>query len=299
MGVLLPTALGRESLAMLCIRPFKVRPGQEFGCGQCLPCRINRRRVWTARLVLEGLSYGSSSAFLTLTYRNEFLPVGGNLVPGDLEEFRYKLRYVIGPFRYYFVGEYGEKRKRPHYHCLIFGWFPTDCYVDEFRRLRSRCIDSVWSKGVHDVGELTSDSAGYCAGYVVKKWTKKEVSSLAGRVPEFGRMSRKPGLGVPGLSPIVAWLYSAEGAAYVQRTHDVPSSVRIGGKIFPLGRYLVAWLRRELGIESQDSLRSLRSEALRLENMLPEVVDARELKREGHYQRAKFYVELRKSKEVM
>lgn len=282
---------------MLCIRPFRLRPGMEFGCGQCLPCRINKRRIWTARLVLEGMSYAGDSLFFTLTYDKAFLPAGGTLVPGHLEEFRYRLRYVIGAFRYYFIGEYGERRFRPHYHGVVFGWMPKDLYVDEEGRLRSHELDGLWEKGVHHVGTLSADSAMYSAGYVTKKLTNADDPRLRGRHQEFCRMSRRPGIGKPGLTGIINWLYSKEGALYVQRTHDVPQSIRINGKIYPLGRYLVGELRNEIGIASSDSLRSLRTEAMRLERLVPEVSVARELRREGSYQRAHWLVELNRSKE--
>lgn len=274
---------------MLCIRPFKVRPGQEFGCGQCLPCRINRSRMWTARIVLEAAVHGSKpSSFFTLTYSPECVPPGGSLVPAHVEEYRYKLRYAVGPFRYYFVGEYGERRGRPHYHGLLFGLMP---YIEQIR--------AAWSYGSVHCGVLTQDSAAYCAGYVTKKMTKKDDARLSGRHPEFSRMSRKPGIGARGLDGIIDWLYTSEGAAYIQRNHDVPLVIRFGGKLYPLGRYLVERLRTEFGIASSDPVRSLRAEALRLERCVPEVMAARELKRDGHYDRAKFYSKLRRSKELI
>lgn len=274
---------------MLCIRPFKVRPGQEFGCGQCLPCRINRRRLWTARIVLEAAYYGSApSAFVTLTYRPEDVPRGETVVPAHLEEFRYRLRYAIGSFRYYAVGEYGERTQRPHYHVLLFGHFPS-----------KEVLEHCWPYGGIHIGFLSVDSGAYCAGYVTKKMTSKDDPRLLARHPEFVRMSRKPGLGVPGLNGIIKWLYSSQGARYIQKYHDVPLCIRFAGKIYPLGRYLVGRLRDEFGIASSDPLRSLHAEAVRLERCLPEVMEAREFAREGHYQRAHFYKNLRRSKGVI
>lgn len=281
---------------MLCSKPLKLAAG-EFGCGQCLPCRINRSRMWTARLVLEGAVHRGQSLFFTLTYAKEFLPEGGTLVPGDLEAFRYKLRYAIGPYRYYFVGEYGERRFRPHYHGIVFGWFPVDTYVDEEGRLRSRLLDKCWPQGVHHCGSLSIDSGAYCAGYVTKKMTHKSDERLHGRHPEFSRMSRKPGLGAEALDGIIEWLYSRAGAAYIAETGDVPQVVRFNGKIFPLGRYLVGKLRAEFGLQELNRTSGMRALARRLEGYLPEVVVMRNLKREGHAQRALFFEKLRRDKE--
>ena len=48
--------------------------GQHYvPCGQCLACRINRRREWLARLHLEALDH-DVVLFATLTYSDEFLP---------------------------------------------------------------------------------------------------------------------------------------------------------------------------------------------------------------------------------
>lgn len=273
---------------MLCIRPFRVRPGLEYGCGQCLPCRINRRRMWTARLVLEMASSAMPTAFIGLTYHPKCLPEGGTLVPKHFDEFRQKLRNRIGRFRYYAVGEYGEKSGRAHYHVLVFGNFPEEEFVQ-------RC----WKYGNVDVQVAGFLSTAYVAGYVTKKMTGKDDPRLAGRHPEFARMSLKPGIGVPGLWGIMQWLYSDQGAAFIGRNHDVPKVVRFEGAIYPLGRYLVQCLRNEFGIPAQDAGRSLLREALRLDQLLPEVLAKRELRREGYYQRAQFYKSLRLSKEKL
>ena len=64
---------------MLCRKPFS-KKGAQFGCGQCMACRINRRRIWTHRIMLEAL-VSPSASFLTLTYNKENLPDGGTLAP--------------------------------------------------------------------------------------------------------------------------------------------------------------------------------------------------------------------------
>lgn len=275
---------------MLCIRPFRPgRPGVEFGCGQCLACRINRRRMWTARLVLEAQSHGYPGTFLTLTYAPEHLPVGGTLVPGDLEAFRYRLRYRLGAYRYYFVGEYGERSGRAHYHGLVFGHALTRQQVAE-------CWDGCDAEHVH-VGTISVHSAAYMAGYVTKKMTKVDDPRLQGRHPEFARMSRKPGIGALGLSAILSWLWSEQGAEYVSATGDVPQGMRFDGKVYPLGRYLVGILRSAVGVEESNRMRSARQEARIQENAVPEVMFSREMKRENHYWRAKAYAKLKRSLE--
>ena len=44
-----------------------------FGCGQCLPCRVNKRRLWTNRIMLESMCH-DDNAFVTLTYNDDNIP---------------------------------------------------------------------------------------------------------------------------------------------------------------------------------------------------------------------------------
>lgn len=279
---------------MLCKVPFRPSQGVEYGCGQCIPCRVNKRRLWTARIILEASSYREPSSFVTLTYAPQWLPEGGTLVPAHADEFRYKLRYHLGRgFRYYYVGEYGERSGRPHYHFVLFGVMPDAADV---LRIWAKCE----SQGVV-VGSVTFDSAAYVAGYVTKKWTGKDDPNLRGRYPEFSRMSRKPGIGVPGLQGVINWLYTSDGAAYMQRFRDVPKSLRFGGKVFPLGRYLVERLRLEFGIDvsDRDPVRAKLQTLARLEQALPELSAIREAKRVGHAQRVEYYRKSKRAKEII
>ena len=57
---------------MLCSNPY-MKDGVSFGCGQCKGCRVNKRRQWTHRILLESMCH-ESSAFVTLTYDNDHLP---------------------------------------------------------------------------------------------------------------------------------------------------------------------------------------------------------------------------------
>lgn len=247
-------------------------------------------------MVLEAACYAGPSCFFTLTYAPKWLPPGGNLVPEDLKAFRLRLRYLLGGgFRYYFVGEYGERSFRPHYHGVLFGVMPT---LDQ--------LESAWSVkgelrgGVH-LGVFTVDAATYVAGYVTKKWTKADHPDLFGRHPEFSRMSRRPGIGARGLQGVVDWLRSSDGEAYLQRERDVPIVVRFNGKIFPLGRYLVERLRLVMGIDvaDRDPVRALKKTLLHLEHGAPELMAMREFKRENNYRKAVFYSNLRRAKEKL
>lgn len=213
-----------------------------FGCGQCMPCRINRRRLWAHRIVLESLKHASSS-FVTLTYAPEHLPPDGSLVPRDPQLFLKRLRRAVEPLRirFYLVGEYGERGFRPHYHACIFGLGAESAEL----------IASCWALGHCHVGSLTYESAQYCAGYVTKKMTFADDPRLAGRHPEFARMSLRPGIGAPAMEELSEFLTTDLGSRLIAASGDVPATLKHGGKEQPLGRYLREKLRDALGVDSQ------------------------------------------------
>lgn len=218
---------------MLCKAPFRNEFG-EFGCGQCLPCRINRRRIWTGRIVLESFSHAASS-FVTLTYAD----TPRDLQPRDWQLFMKRLRkeYVPERLRYFAVGEYGDISFRPHYHVCLFGVAPIEGEV----------VARAWRHGFVHMGELNHNSAQYCAGYVTKKMTKADDGRLDGRFPEFSRMSLRPGIGRLALDQIAEQFFKDRGSKGLLSDMDVPREVRIEGKKYPLCRYTRSALRSLLG----------------------------------------------------
>lgn len=220
---------------MLCTRPF-VRGLAAYGCGQCLPCRINRRRLWSSRMQLEASKHPASS-FVTLTYDQEHHPSDGSLRPKDLTLWLKRLRKVRGPFRYFAVGEYGDRTWRPHYHAALFGVNP----------LEQDQILTTWSMGHCLTLPLTPASCSYVAGYVAKKMTRKADMPRPELVPEFARMSLRPGIGAPSMDDVARVLNSQAGAAAVARLGDVPTTLQCGRTSMPLGRYLSNRLRAAYG----------------------------------------------------
>jgi len=166
------------------------------GCGQCMPCRINRRRLWTHRMMLESYKHAENS-FLTLTYDDEHLPARGSLDPSHTQKWLKRFRKAIAPrkVRFYLVGEYGDQSQRPHYHAALFGVGPDGIVVNNEYCSVPDIVSRTWGKGHVMLGSLTSASAQYICGYVTKKMTSKFDPRLNGRYPEFARMSRRPGIG--------------------------------------------------------------------------------------------------------
>lgn len=229
---------------MLCKNPY-VKVNQAFGCGQCLPCRINRRRLWTHRIILEASKH-ENNTFITLTYSPEHYPDSGSLEPGHARDFLKRLRKTVHPLRlrYYLVGEYGDQTQRAHYHLAIFGIGP------EFQPV----IESSWGLGMVHCGTITQASAGYLAGYVTKKLTKADDPRLNGRHPEFARMSLRPGIGAGAMEDLADLLTTQHGSKIVVNAGDVPMSLQHGNKSLPLGRYLRKKLRENLGYELDQNL---------------------------------------------
>lgn len=242
---------------MLCKKPFR-QDGQEYPCGQCLPCRINRRRLWTHRLLLEQRSHEWSS-FWTLTYDKENYPVNGSLDPPEITKWLKRLREKAQrPLRYYLIGEYGDQTNRAHYHAALFGLHYAE----------NSLIAQTWGRGFCHGGELNAQSAAYLTGYVTKKMTYHDDSRLNGRHPEFARMSRNPGIGALAIPVVATALGSRFGVKSVAESGDVPLALMHGRSSLPLGRYLRRKLREELGFdhvggqEKPEILRQLQVQAL-------------------------------------
>lgn len=151
------------------------------------------------------------NSFVTLTYETSKVPPFGSLYYPHVQDFLKRLRYAHGdkgPIRYFVVGEYGSLNLRPHYHALLFGvGFPDQKQFSKRNGVTlysSKTLDRIWTHGFTTVGEVTFESAAYCARYSLKKVTGdrasdhyRTVDSSTGevgfRTPEFCHMSLKNG----------------------------------------------------------------------------------------------------------
>lgn len=185
----------------------------DLPCGQCIGCRLERSRQWAVRCMHEASLYNENS-FLTLTYDDFHLPENGSLVLSDFQLFMKRLRKSIAPkrVRFFHCGEYGELYARPHYHALLFGHdFSDRKYFKgegENRLYTSDRLSELWPQGHSLVGQVSFESAAYCARYVLKKVTgDKAEEHYQGRKPEYTTMSRRPGIGK-------AWFENFSGDVY-------------------------------------------------------------------------------------
>lgn len=243
-----------------------------YGCGQCMPCRIKRMRMWAHRIMLEAAQHGDN-AFLTLTYADECLPGDGSLDPRALQNWLKRFRKAVEParIRFYAVGEYGDEEFRPHYHVVVFGYPHCLRGNTKFSRdgRRAECcqvcslVQSTWEFGRVSVDPLEHGNARYVVGYVAKKMTRRDDPRLEGKHPEFCRMSLRPGIGADAMYEVASSLLQYD---LHKSQGDVPSALRHGSSPKPLGRYLTKKLRTMVGLDEKCPPETLQQKA---QEMLP------------------------------
>lgn len=178
---ILPRRFDLSSLAQLEYRYGKgnILP---LPCGKCLACKLSKAREWAVRCTLEASLYTDNS-FITLTYDDAHLPADGKVHRKTFTDFIKRLRHYAD-IRYFGVGEYGSKTKRPHYHAIIFGWYP-----DDVKNGVSKLLEKLWPFGFSYVDECNFNTCQYVARYTTKKIYHKDIDG------EFLAMSLKPGIG--------------------------------------------------------------------------------------------------------
>lgn len=199
-------------------------------CGRCIGCRMERARQWGLRCLHEAKLWPHNQ-YVTLTYSDENMPPGGSVCLRDVQLFMKRLRKAKNstkdnPVRFFLGAEYGDQNGRPHYHALLFNCpLPDRVRFGQNARgeplYTSRELSRLWSSdggettlGFITIGEVTFDSAVYCAKYALKKLNISENSTAAARAEyerryivydadgivyerdrEFAVMSRRPGIG--------------------------------------------------------------------------------------------------------
>lgn len=180
---------------MLCSSSRLGYKGVLYRCGRCPACLQARGRAWALRLLHEA-KYWPTAQMLTLTYSDDNLPPLGSLRKLDLQNFFKRLRQTLfrickltgqSPRRlkYYAVGEYGDRTRRPHYHVLLF------CDFDP------RLCEKSWGLGHINYRPLNEATINYVTNYMVKSLTNKTLRMMAllrGIEPPFKVQSQGIGL---------------------------------------------------------------------------------------------------------
>lgn len=158
-------------------------------CGKCPDCLKRRVSNWSFRL-MQHEKTAETAFFLTLTFDTDHVPITHagymTLDKKILQDFFKRLRYwqPDSNIKYYAVGEYGGKTKRPHYHVIIFNAQISN-------------IIKAWTKDEKPIGNVHFGKvSGASVGYTLKYMTKKSripEHKNDDRLPEFSLMSK--GLG--------------------------------------------------------------------------------------------------------
>lgn len=218
------------------------RDGFRFPCGQCLNCKINKRRIWQARLLLEAAAH-EFSAFVTLTFRDTgVMPICRR---SDVRNF---IRRLGGSkeVRYFCAAEYGERTGRAHYHVHVF---------TNTQPLTDARIRTSWPFGNVDIGNVEPASLDYTLGYLLKdNRAKSPIWPVEDRYPPFRMFSR--GIGRAAFKEL-----SAAGF--------LPREFRVFGKKWPIGRYFRQLALKEgVPVDAQASVKMEEFEAREMRAML-------------------------------
>jgi len=171
----------------MCLTPVYLQK-RTVPCGTCSECRSSHRASWANRLDYEAM-FSTVSLFVTLTYDDDHLCFadGANAVLNfkDLRDYFKRVRkenpHLV--FKYFAVGEYGEKFGRPHYHFIAF--IKTPLSVDEPFRQK-------WFKGSVHIKPANFANIRYCLKDMLKM--KGEFDHLEKELRPQIRVSK--GLGI-------------------------------------------------------------------------------------------------------
>lgn len=230
---------------MKCITPLTIRNKENKSipveCGKCPECIKKRTSQWSFRLRQEG-DASASAFFITLTYDTkhvEMTPKGFmTLYPEHVTLWLKRLRKIsAAKLKYYYVGEYGGKTERPHYHMIIYNAKPED-------------IENTWNYGAVHYGTVTGASIGYTLKYMIKDGLIPKHKN-DDRLPEFSRMSK--GIGISYLTADIMY-WHADKRTLLQRL-----CCEIDGKKVPMPRYY------KLRIYDKLHMYLIQQEAIKLE----------------------------------
>lgn len=259
-------------------------------CGQCLECRLEYARQWSIRCVHESKMH-PENAFITLTYRDEDIG-DSKLHYEDFQEFIKRLRdhifrettekyfgkgywsklsqeekkahlnqekqiYERSRIGFFVTGEYGGETKRPHWHAIIFNWYPPDAihkWTNERgdRLHTSEITDRLWGKGYTQTGSVTFESAGYCARYAAKKLVHGEDEDH-----DFHPISKKSSKQAIGKSWLERYWKDAfnHGEIIIQTQESIQRCT--------IPRYYEKWLQKEHPEEWQHYVTETKAKKLR------------------------------------
>lgn len=277
-----------DGLVVFSEKACRGKPLREIGlpCGKCIGCRVRKNMSWGMRMMHEAQMH-ESNAFVTLTYDDE--NAKASIHYRDFQLFMKRLRKKQ-KVRFFVAGEYGEDKSRAHFHACLFGAsFPNNGMVGK-NIYRSESLEKLWPHGFSSVGEVNITTARYVASYVINKRDPvgeyedyyKRVNVSTGEiidvVPEFGRMSLRPGIGANWFAKYWRDVYAARSAVVVKgkelpapryyrdRFDGMANACTFGG-VFPMSKLAL----------DEEYRRYVSMESFKLEDETPERLRDREL----------------------
>lgn len=191
----------KDSLGKICFVP----------CGKCSGCLNRRASAWSFRLMQEEKA-SDTAYFITLTYATQHACITRNgylsTKKSDLQKYfrsvrddhRYR-KSKNKSIKYFAVGEYGGKIKRPHYHVLLFNgqldimFSKKDIALLKMSNFdgQQRVISKHWTKGHVTVGTVSGASVGYVMKYISEPVKNFKIND--DRERPFSIMSNGLGIG--------------------------------------------------------------------------------------------------------
>lgn len=136
-------------------------------CGHCFACALKKKKEWMTRCSLE-LEEHFVSSFLTLTFDEEHLHFA---TYDTVQKFFKRLRKSGIQFKYFGCFELGGKTKRPHFHAIMFGWYPQPIirHHKVVKTSNEWVRDRFWPFGNVSFKPVKQKTIPYICSYVQKK----------------------------------------------------------------------------------------------------------------------------------
>ncbi len=186
----------------MCISPVRVN-STFVECRKCSECVVKRQNEWIFRIKQEILHH-KNSFFITYQYNEKRVPIinqyyhhdtgetiterirGTQNVASnsfvrtlqykDIQDYFKRLRKVHPTVKHHTVGEYGEKKKRPHYHSIIMSNEDVNDtpFLKNLKNLWATNYGSTKSPDYEPNGHVYREQANHrTIRYVIKYMTKR------------------------------------------------------------------------------------------------------------------------------
>ena len=199
----------KENRAGNCLEPQVLfdRSGQRFlaRCRDCKKCQKDSVTRWVGKCVLEALASEKTVA-LTLTYNDDYFENSQVVPKADVQNMIKRLRADGHRVRYFIVSEFGSKKGRGHWHCLLFFSYENPSKPLELPPVETEkqhwkywCSDRRHGR-VNPLGFVFVQKPDQHGVAYVLKYIQKSSAEASFRRP---MRSLKPALGTFGL-PVIA-----------------------------------------------------------------------------------------------